>query len=141
MTEPGTVAPLTTLPSTFPADARRLLSRLLQAVGAQDTDENAAALAVSAVGLLLPRYAGTMLKLLSEGPSPAEDLLMRAARMQGQDPANPDVQFRLTLALEYLKRTGCSEPAPATTHATPSIHATPFGLSVYNARFGPGRPS
>ena len=122
-------APPPTLPRTLPAEARELLSHLLQSLHAPDTEESAAGVVVCAVGLLLPRYAGTMLKLLSERPLPADELLRRSAASQGQEPGNPDVQFRLALALEYLKRTGCAEPVAS------RIQATPFGEQVYLARF------
>jgi hypothetical protein len=71
-----------------------------------------------------------MLKLLcEEGALPGTELMKRAAAFQGVKPTGRDVGFRLAVALDYLRRTGCV----AATEST--IELAPFGKEVYEARF------
>ena len=125
------------IPDTLPEDSRKLLSRFLADIGAESANaaQEIRAAARFSVALLLPRFAGTMLKLLRDGRYEATELLERAAECQGKDSDNPRIQFRLVLALDYLKRTGCAEPTAR------SIRATPFGREVYRTRFETQAPT
>lgn len=118
---------------SLPSDAEDLLTRLLEELrsAGPDASESLAAVAKFSVGLLLPRFAGTMLKLLyEEGPLPGMELMKAAARFQGVKSTDPDVGFRLAVALDYLRRTGCMEAKGST------IQIAPFGRRVYELRFG-----
>jgi hypothetical protein len=118
---------------SLPSDAEDLLEQLIRELrgAAPDTCESLAAAARFSVSLLLPRFAGTMLKLLcEEGALPGTELMTRAARFQGVEPADPNVGFRLAVALDYLRRTGCVDATDST------IQISPFGREVYETRFG-----
>lgn len=117
---------------SLPSDAEDLLARLLDELrcAGPDGSESLAAVTKFSVALLLPRFAGTMLKLLhEEGPLPGMELMSEAARFQGLKSTDPDVGFRLAVALDYLGRTGCIEAEGST------IQIASFGRRVYEARF------
>ncbi|MBM4036496.1 MAG: hypothetical protein FJ291_32570 [Planctomycetes bacterium] len=116
----------------LPSDASALTKRLLDEVGAKAADPSIGveAAAKFSVGLLLPRFAGTMLKLLCEqGPLPGADLMERAALFQRAEPADRDIGFRLAVALDYLRRGGCVDVIDS------KVQITQFGREVYDTRF------
>jgi len=84
---------------------------------------------VRAAGLLLPRYAGTMLKLLSRQDDTVTRVLRMACQFQNQDFADPQVQFRLSVALDYLMRTLCI------SRKDDRLAVTDFGRDVFTRRF------
>jgi hypothetical protein len=125
-----------TLPDALPSDSKDLLGRLLNEVrdGPADTQEKLYTSAAYAVALLLPRFAGTMLRLLLHFPVPASDLLEEAARFQKADPKDRGIQFRLADALDYLRRTGSVEQVGS------QVGITPFGKQVFQTRIGKAAP-
>lgn len=113
----------------LPDDAGEILSRFFSEIGAAYSDEKAAIAAKFATKLLLPRFAGTMLKFLCEKSFAAQTLCTLAAEFQDEDPRDRRTQFRLTVALEYLSRTGCVRSLNG------ELHMTDFGKEVYQDRF------
>ena len=125
---------LTEIPVGLPEDTRQILSRFFQEIqpdpaGSLDTQENQECALKYAVALLLPRFAGTMLKLLREYPYPFESLYVAAADFQAKEASHPSTRQRLPIALDYLLSAGCAEQVGN------RVRVTPFGREVYEARF------
>ena len=117
------------IPTSLPEETEEVLSRLFRAIGADYSTDKGRIAARFAAGLLLPRFAGTMLKFLCDKPFEAENLCRLAAEFQGKDPDDARIRFRLTIALEYLHRTECVRSLNG------KVEVTDFGRHVYQERF------
>lgn len=119
------------IPSILPKDSRDFLNKLVAQIinEPEDLESNTRLAALYSVGLLLPRFAGTMLKYLVDAGEPVENLFMLTAGFQGQDREDKQVKDRLWLALDYLRRTGCVQVTEGTAWITD------FGRGVFQTRF------